>query len=76
MQCERCGRSLNAHCHRFEGISLCEDCLVSVNGIYRGLRGHLHKLERAGTALIGASLRAGEPLTATSLIEKLQQEGI
>lgn len=72
MRCERCGGMLNTQFHTFQGVPLCEDCLVLVHKVFRGLRGHLHRLERVGTDLIEASLRSGEHLTTEELLRKLK----
>lgn len=72
MRCERCGGLLNTQYYTFQGVPLCIDCLVLTDRVFRGLRGHLHRLERVGTDLIEASLRSGKPLTTEELIRKLK----
>lgn len=71
-ECGKCGRQLNRAAHQFQGVRLCEDCLVLVHGTYRGLRGYLHRLERAGMDIIKQSLLEGDSITTEELVRRLR----
>lgn len=53
-------------------MRLCEECLAGAHITFQGLRGHLHRIERAGINMMGDALRKGEHLSPQELIVRLR----